>query len=85
MEIIAKEGRGVVVVVRDLDYSIISDHFAPPRPARREEKELREIGIGAQILSDIGVNEMTILSNTRRNLVALEGYGLTVAGYRPIP
>jgi len=85
MEIIAKEGRGVVVLVRDLDYSIVSDHFAPPRAARSEEKELREIGIGAQILSDIGVKEMIILSNTKRNLIALEGYGLTVAGHHPIP
>ena len=85
MEIIGQEGRGVVVVVRDLDYSIVSDHFTPPRPARREEKELREIGVGAQILSDLGVKEMTILSNSRKNLIALEGYGLTVAGHRSIP
>jgi len=85
MEIIAQEGRGVIVVLRDFDYSIIADHFAPPGPARKQEKELREIGIGSQILSDLGVKEMILISNSRHNIVALEAYGLSVVGHRPIP
>jgi 3,4-dihydroxy 2-butanone 4-phosphate synthase / GTP cyclohydrolase II len=85
MGIIAEAGRGVIVVVRDIEYSIVADHFSPPGPARKQEKELREIGIGAQILSDLGVKEMVVLSNTPRNLIALQGYDLKVVGHRPIP
>ena len=46
--------------------------------------ELREYGVGAQILLDLGVKNMILLSNTHWNIVGLEGYGLSVAGQRPI-
>jgi len=49
------------------------------------EMDLRSYGIGAQILADLGVHDMTLLSNTHHTLVALQGYGLSVAGQRPIP
>jgi 3,4-dihydroxy 2-butanone 4-phosphate synthase/GTP cyclohydrolase II len=45
---------------------------------------LRDYGIGAQILLDLGVYEMVLLSNTERTIVALEGYGLTVVERRAI-
>jgi 3,4-dihydroxy 2-butanone 4-phosphate synthase/GTP cyclohydrolase II len=45
---------------------------------------LRDYGIGAQILADLGVHEMVLLSNTPRTIVGLEGYGLNVVGQRPI-
>ena len=47
--------------------------------------QLRDYGVGAQILLDLGVREMTLLSNTQRTIVGLEGYGLVLAGRRPIP
>ena len=47
--------------------------------------DLREYGIGAQILADLGVSEMTLLTNSHRNVIGLEGYGITVVGERPIP
>jgi len=46
---------------------------------------LRNYGVGAQILLDLGIKEMILLSNTSRTIVGLEGYGLTVAGQKPIP
>ena len=46
--------------------------------------ELRDYGVGAQILFDLGVRDMILLSNTHRTIVGLEGYGLTVVGERPI-
>jgi 3,4-dihydroxy 2-butanone 4-phosphate synthase / GTP cyclohydrolase II len=46
--------------------------------------ELRDYGIGAQILLDLGVRDMILLSNVERSIVGLEGYGLTVAERRPI-
>jgi 3,4-dihydroxy 2-butanone 4-phosphate synthase/GTP cyclohydrolase II len=49
-----------------------------------EERLLRDYGIGAQILTDLGVHEMVLLSNTPRHIVGLEGYGLNVVGRRDI-
>jgi 3,4-dihydroxy 2-butanone 4-phosphate synthase / GTP cyclohydrolase II len=46
--------------------------------------ELRNYGVGAQILLDLGIRDMVLLSNTRRTIVGLEGYGLAVVGQRPI-
>jgi 3,4-dihydroxy 2-butanone 4-phosphate synthase/GTP cyclohydrolase II len=53
------------------------------RPA--DGGELREYGVGAQILADLGVHEMELLTNSHHNVVGLEGYGISVAGERPIP
>jgi 3,4-dihydroxy 2-butanone 4-phosphate synthase / GTP cyclohydrolase II len=51
-----------------------------PRPQR----ELRDYGIGAQILLDLGVKDMILLSNRRRTIVGLEGYGLNIVETRAI-
>jgi 3,4-dihydroxy 2-butanone 4-phosphate synthase/GTP cyclohydrolase II len=48
-------------------------------------EELRDYGIGAQILAELGVHDMVLLTNTRHTLVGLEGYGLSIVGEQPIP
>jgi 3,4-dihydroxy 2-butanone 4-phosphate synthase/GTP cyclohydrolase II len=48
-------------------------------------EEQRNIGIGSQILVDLGVSDMVLLSNSRPDLIALEGYGLTITDFHPIP
>lgn len=50
-----------------------------------KDEELRNIGIGSQILADLGVQDMVLLSNSRPDLVALEGYGLTITDFQNIP
>ncbi len=50
-----------------------------------EGGELRVYGIGAQILADLGVHDMVLLTNSHRTVVGLEGYGIHVVGERPIP
>jgi 3,4-dihydroxy 2-butanone 4-phosphate synthase / GTP cyclohydrolase II len=86
MATIAKEGRGVVVIIREPTPTALSDRIRNMLKAqaegRREENELRDYGIGAQILSDLGVSNMVLLSNTQRTVVGLEGYGLTIVGRR---
>ena len=47
--------------------------------------ELRDYGVGAQILLDLGVTDMILLSNTKRTIVGLEGYGLRLIEQRAIP
>jgi 3,4-dihydroxy 2-butanone 4-phosphate synthase/GTP cyclohydrolase II len=57
----------------------ISLGHQPPRP-----RDLRVYGIGAQILTDLGVKSMILLSNSGRTIVGLDGYGLSVVETRPI-
>jgi 3,4-dihydroxy 2-butanone 4-phosphate synthase / GTP cyclohydrolase II len=78
MQIIAREGRGVVVVLRDVGMKLdIGDHVSPQR--------LRQYGIGAQILSALGLHDLIVLTNSPGlKPVGLEGYGLSIAGTRPI-
>jgi len=47
-------------------------------------RELRDYGIGAQILLDLGVKDMVLLSNHHRTIIGIEGYGLNVAEERQI-
>ncbi|MBI5202452.1 MAG: hypothetical protein HY925_12750, partial [Elusimicrobia bacterium] len=48
------------------------------------DADLREYGIGAQILSDLGLTTLKILTNNPRKIVGIEGYGLRVVGRVPI-
>jgi 3,4-dihydroxy 2-butanone 4-phosphate synthase/GTP cyclohydrolase II len=84
MEVIAKEGRGVVVAIREPTITILTDRVRSMMQGEHFVPALRDYGIGAQILLDLGVHEMILLSNTERTIVALEGYGLSVVDRRPI-
>ena len=44
----------------------------------------RDYGVGAQILTELGVKEMILLTNTTHSLVGLSGYGLSIVGQEPI-
>ena len=48
-------------------------------------EELRDYGVGAQILAELGVQDMVLLTNTHHSLVGLDGYGLSIVGERAIP
>ncbi len=81
---IADAGRGVVVLIRQARPTALSDRIRARVGDRTEPAELREYGIGAQILLDLGVRELILLSNSKRTLVGLEGYGLSIVGQRSI-
>ncbi len=83
MEAIAAEGRGVVVILRDWRRDGISQHIRHVREAPTQPM-LRDYGIGAQILADLGVTDIIRLSNHPRPLVGLEGWGLRVVETRPL-
>ena len=85
LETIGRAGRGVVVLIRESTPTSISDRVKRYLAQGTERvPELRDYGIGAQILLDLGVREMILLSNTTRTIVGLEGYGLAVVERRPI-
>jgi 3,4-dihydroxy 2-butanone 4-phosphate synthase/GTP cyclohydrolase II len=82
MDIIGHEGRGVIVLIRESRPDAISARLKQEAGGQGQQR-LIEYGIGAQILLDLGVREMVLLSNSpARKIVGLEGYGLTVAGHR---
>jgi len=83
MEMIAEEGSGIVVLLRDTTLTPLA--VAMRRPGEAGDDFLRSYGIGAQILTDLGVHDMTLLTNTpHKTIVALRGYGLNVVGERAI-
>jgi len=85
MRMISQEGRGVVVLLREPRPTALSDTLRRKMGEPVENPgQLRDYGIGAQILLDLGVKEMILLSNVQRTIVGLEGYGLTVAETRPV-
>ena len=84
LEIIASEGRGVVVLIRDLRPRSVSGWLAK-QAAGTKERRLVEIGVGSQILRDLGISDMVLLTNSPSSrYVGLEGYGLRIAGTRRI-
>jgi 3,4-dihydroxy 2-butanone 4-phosphate synthase/GTP cyclohydrolase II len=85
MELIAQEGRGVVVIINRAGPRILSDMLRVRAGQESEMDELRDYGMGAQILAELGVHDMILLTNSHHTLVALEGYGLSIVGERPIP
>ncbi len=85
MHMIGSEGRGVLVLIREHRRTALSDRVRAMAMSQRPPRELRDYGIGAQILLDLGVQDMILLSNRRRTIVGLEGYGLNIVEQRPIP
>jgi 3,4-dihydroxy 2-butanone 4-phosphate synthase/GTP cyclohydrolase II len=89
MRIIGDEGAGVVVLIN----RPTPDHASSAvRGLERNEPaedgqlppEQRDYGVGAQILAELGVHDMILLTNTQHSLVGLEGYDLSIVGERPI-
>jgi 3,4-dihydroxy 2-butanone 4-phosphate synthase/GTP cyclohydrolase II len=76
---IGREGAGVIVLLSNRPEPIVRATDG------HDEMDLRSYGIGAQILADLGVHEIELLSNAHRNIVAIEGYGINVVSERPIP
>ena len=76
-------GAGVVLLIGAASRHAIGERIAGG--GREDGAVLREVGIGAQILRDIGVRAMTLLSNVEHSYVGLDGFGLRVVGRKPIP
>ena len=83
MDVIGDEGAGIVVIIRDGAANAISSQMQAR--GLGQPVELRDYGVGAQILVDLGVSDMILLTNKHRNIVGLTGYGLNVVGERAIP
>jgi len=85
MEMIAEEGAGVIVILNRPIQGWMS-RAVQARESGDESAmdELRDYGVGAQILTELGVQDMILLTNSHHTLVGLAGYGLSIVGERPI-
>lgn len=78
MRLIADEGRGVVVLLRDTQMKMVE-------PGEHSPQTLRHYGLGAEILSALGLREIVLVSNSAQpKMVGLDAYGLTITGTRKI-
>jgi len=78
MELVAREGRGVVVLLRDTAMKVENNENTSPRT-------LRQYGLGAQILSSLGLSKLELLTNSPTpKVVGLEAYGLEIISTRKI-
>lgn len=87
MELIGEKERGTIVIIRETSPKELS-RFVSEREGQSPSKpisELRQYGIGAQILLELGVRKMILLTNTKRTIVGLDGYGLELIRQDPIP
>ncbi len=90
--IIGKEGRGVVVLIREAWNTAFSDQVRMRHDLLGDAKKkkapppaLRDYGVGAQILVDLGVHGMRLLTNAERTIVGIDGYGLRVVERLKLP
>ena len=78
MEIIAEEGRGVVCLFRQPRNALYANEEDGPRT-------IKQTGLGAQILSNLGLRDLILLTdNPRTRYVGLDAFDLTITGTRPI-
>lgn len=84
MQKIAKNENGVVVIIRRVAEPLVNLVSSSKSLKVKPEKELRHYGIGAQILLDLGIKEMILLTNSKKSVIGLEGYGLTIFKYEKV-
>ncbi|OZA13204.1 MAG: 3,4-dihydroxy-2-butanone-4-phosphate synthase [Hydrogenophilales bacterium 17-62-8] len=80
MERIAESQTGVIVLLHRPETADALLHRINPAPVTDRKVDLRDYGIGAQILRDLGVGKMKLLANPRK-MPAMDGFGLEVTGY----
>lgn len=75
------DGAGVTVFLRDPDLHGLAERLSGVAKPQAADRSLKNYGVGAQILLDLGVRDMIVMSSTRPNPTALEGYGLRIVGW----
>jgi 3,4-dihydroxy 2-butanone 4-phosphate synthase / GTP cyclohydrolase II len=87
MKLIGEAGAGVVVIIRDTRPNQLSQILRRrngDETAQSNVDVLREVGIGAQILIDLGLSDIILLSHKKHNVIGIDGYGLNIVEQRMI-
>ena len=77
------DGAGVAVFIRDSNPAWLSERYGRP-DVSQAENVLRDYGVGAQILIDLGVRDLQLLTSSRTVLPGSAGYGLRILGRQPL-
>jgi 3,4-dihydroxy 2-butanone 4-phosphate synthase/GTP cyclohydrolase II len=87
MKAIEAHGSGAIVVINRPAPGTLANalRVRSGQAAASDKEQLRDYGVGAQILAALGVHDMILLTNSHHTPVALAGYGLAIVGERPIP
>lgn len=98
LKAIAEEGRGALIYLHntsrgfDVDRTITPHRIIMHREARareghdeRHQRTLRQVGLGGQILADLGIHKVRLLSNTPTHVPALQGFDVEIVEQIPIP
>ena len=78
----AADGPGVVVLLRDPALQGLAERLGGADRPKSPDRAIKAYGVGAQILLDLGVRDMIVMSSTRPEPTALDGYGLRIVGWR---
>jgi 3,4-dihydroxy 2-butanone 4-phosphate synthase / GTP cyclohydrolase II len=89
LRMIALEGRGALVYLRKFgrgchDATMTSSMRSHEEGGESSERTLRQVGLGSQILSDLGVRNIRLLTNTPTHIPALHGFGLDIVDCVPL-
>jgi 3,4-dihydroxy 2-butanone 4-phosphate synthase/GTP cyclohydrolase II len=89
MHTIENHGRGIVVVLRESSNASLSSMVSQrvmqdAQSGDNPGHDLREYGVGAQILGDLGVSKMVLISNSKPNVISIEGYDLEIVDWKPL-
>ncbi len=85
METISNNKSGIIILIRDLSSESLSKKFSRnTKNSTRNLNSIRDYGVGAQILLDLGVKNMTILSNTKATAIGLDGFGLSIKSWKQL-
>ncbi len=93
LEIIARQGMGALIYLHQSSKGFNVDEgkrLAFHREARtsapaHQRKTQREIGVGAQILSDLNIHSIRLLTNHPKRVAGLEGFGIRIVEQVPVP
>ncbi len=92
MDMVRREGRGIIVYIHreSKDRNLVNDllNYSLKDHKTNEELnskvDLKDYGIGAQILVDLGVRQVRLMTNDPKRIIGLQGYGLTISEIVPI-
>jgi len=84
LKIINKKQNGVVVIIRQPQEKITDLLLGQQSTPNSSQKTLRNYGTGAQILIDLGIKKLTLLSNSKKSIIGLDAFGIKICGYKKI-
>ena len=80
IEIIAKREKGVIVIIRNPKKELQTKENSK----KTVKKTLKEYGVGAQILVDLGLKKIELITNSKTNIIGIDGFGLKIQGVKKL-